>query len=73
MLELGSNKIKEIENLEGVSNIRSLFLGKNRIAEIKNLECLVNLEQIALGPNKLSEINQGLICLKNKLKELYLQ
>lgn len=49
MLELGSNKIKEIENLEGVSSIRSLFLGKNRISEIKNLEALVNLEQIALG------------------------
>lgn len=43
MLELGSNKIKEIENLEGVSSIKSLFLGKNRISEIKNLECLVHL------------------------------
>lgn len=49
MVELGSNKIKEIENLEGVSSITSLFLGKNRISEIKNLECLVHLEQIALG------------------------
>ena len=51
MLELGSNKIKEIENLEGVSSIKSLYLGKNRINEIKNLEPLVNLEQIALGVN----------------------
>lgn len=49
MLELGSNKIKEIENLEGVSNIRSLFIGKNKIEEIKNLEPLIHLEQIALG------------------------
>lgn len=49
MLELGSNKIREIENLEGVASIKSLYLGKNRIAEIKNLACLVNLEQIALG------------------------
>ena len=37
MLELGSNKIREIENLEGVTNINALFLGKNRITEIKNL------------------------------------
>jgi protein phosphatase 1 regulatory subunit 7 len=49
MLELGSNKIKEIENLEGVASIRSLFLGKNRINVIKNLEPLVHLEQVALG------------------------
>lgn len=31
MLELGSNKIRKIENLENVSSIKSLFLGKNRI------------------------------------------
>lgn len=49
MLELGSNKIREIENLDGVANIKSLFLGKNRISEIKNLEPLIRLEQIALG------------------------
>lgn len=49
MLELGSNKIREIENLDGVANIKSLFLGKNRISEIKNLEPLIKLEQIALG------------------------
>ena len=49
MLELGSNKIREIENLEGVTSINALFLGKNRITEIKNLEGLKNLQQIALG------------------------
>jgi hypothetical protein len=49
MLELGSNKIKKIENLEGVPNIKSLFLGKNKIETIENLECLKNIEQIALG------------------------
>jgi len=43
MLELGSNKIKEIENLEGVASIKALYLGKNRIKTIKNLEPLVNL------------------------------
>ena len=43
MLELGSNKIKEIENLEGVASIKALYLGKNRINEIKNLEPLINL------------------------------
>ena len=43
MLELGSNKIKEIENLEGVTSIKALYVGKNRINEIKNLSCLVNL------------------------------
>lgn len=49
MLELGSNKIKEIENLEEVSNVKSLYLGKNRISEIKNLGHLSKLEQLALG------------------------
>lgn len=37
MLELGSNKIKEIENLEKLPKLKSLFLGKNKISEIKNV------------------------------------
>ena len=31
MLELGSNKISEIENLDKLPKLRELFLGKNKI------------------------------------------
>ena len=37
MLELGSNKIKVIENLDKLPKLTSLFLGKNRISQIQNL------------------------------------
>lgn len=46
---MGSNKIREIENLDKLPKLTSLFLGKNRITNIKNLECLTNLTQVALG------------------------
>jgi protein phosphatase 1 regulatory subunit 7 len=49
MLELGSNKIAEIENLDKLPNLTSLFLGKNRITEIKGLQHLTKLRQVSLG------------------------
>lgn len=40
MLELGSNKIRKIENLDLLPNLVQLFLGKNKIQMIENLEGL---------------------------------
>ena len=35
MLELGSNRIRAIENLTGLPSLTSLFLGKNKITKIE--------------------------------------
>lgn len=37
MLELGSNRIRMIENLDSLALLRELWLGRNRITEIANL------------------------------------
>ncbi len=37
MLELGSNKIREMTGLEGLTNLQELWLGRNRIADISGL------------------------------------
>ena len=42
-LELGANRIKKIENLDGLVNLRHLWLGKNKISQIENLDALTNL------------------------------
>ena len=42
-LELGANRIKKIENLDKLANLRHLWLGKNKISQIENLSALTNL------------------------------
>jgi protein phosphatase 1 regulatory subunit 7 len=37
MLELGNNKIRIIENLGILPNLKELYLGKNKIETIENL------------------------------------
>jgi len=37
MLELGNNKLRAIENLETIMNLKELYLGKNKIETIENL------------------------------------
>ena len=51
MLELGSNRIEVIENLDNLPCLKQLYLGKNRISEIQGLEHLSILESITLGVN----------------------
>jgi len=40
MLELGSNKISKIQNLDKLPSLTQLYLGKNRITAAENLEPL---------------------------------
>lgn len=51
-LELGSNRISEVEGLEGQALLQELWLGRNRIAAIKNLDHLTNLRRISLQSNR---------------------
>lgn len=69
-LELGANRIKEIQHLEYLTELTSLWLGKNRISVIQNLSPLVNLRKLDLQSNRLTKIEglDALVCLE----ELYL-
>eukprot|EP00300_Choanocystis_sp_HF-7_P021868 c20973_g1_i1.p1 GENE.c20973_g1_i1~~c20973_g1_i1.p1 ORF type:complete len:324 (+),score=65.53 c20973_g1_i1:51-974(+) len=70
LLELGSNRIRQISNLETLVNLRKLFLGRNKITSIQGLETLTNLRCLSLQNNRLTTIS-GLETLTN-LDELYL-
>jgi protein phosphatase 1 regulatory subunit 7 len=49
MLELGSNKIEKIQNLDKLPVLQELYLGKNLIRKIENLEPLsATLKTLAL-------------------------
>lgn len=46
VLELGSNRIRCIENLETLAGLRELWLGRNRIAEISDMQrCAVHVSR----------------------------
>eukprot|EP00211_Chloroparvula_japonica_P017264 CAMPEP_0119128938 /NCGR_PEP_ID=MMETSP1310-20130426/6890_1 /TAXON_ID=464262 /ORGANISM="Genus nov. species nov., Strain RCC2339" /LENGTH=263 /DNA_ID=CAMNT_0007119329 /DNA_START=63 /DNA_END=854 /DNA_ORIENTATION=+ len=70
-LELGANRIREIENLEPLRRLENLWLGKNKISTIQNLAPLTSLRVLSLQRNRLVEISTGLLPLTN-LEELYL-
>eukprot|EP00009_Paramoeba_aestuarina_P009841 CAMPEP_0201536932 /NCGR_PEP_ID=MMETSP0161_2-20130828/63352_1 /ASSEMBLY_ACC=CAM_ASM_000251 /TAXON_ID=180227 /ORGANISM="Neoparamoeba aestuarina, Strain SoJaBio B1-5/56/2" /LENGTH=354 /DNA_ID=CAMNT_0047942947 /DNA_START=187 /DNA_END=1251 /DNA_ORIENTATION=+ len=70
-LEMGANRLKKIENLEKLINLRHLWLGKNKISEIENLNALTNLRVLSFQRNRITKISEGLKHL-TKLEELYL-
>ncbi|KAI6649832.1 hypothetical protein LOD99_6382 [Oopsacas minuta] len=63
-------RIRKIENIESLVNLRKLFLGRNKIENIEGLQTLVNLHTLSLQNNRISIID-GLSTLCN-LSELYL-
>jgi len=70
LLELGSNRIRDIQHVDALSNLQSLWLGKNKITQITNLDKLVNLRILSIQSNRLGQIS-GLDSLY-LLEELYL-
>ena len=57
LLELGSNKIRDMRGLEGLAHLQDLWLGRNRITHIAGLsrfafiKCLSQTERhIKAGP-----------------------
>jgi protein phosphatase 1 regulatory subunit 7 len=71
--DLANNKLKSIQGLKGLSNLRKIDLGANRIRlmDEKELSGLVSLEELWLGKNKIEKIT-GLEKL-TKLRRLDLQ
>lgn len=70
---MANNKIKKIEGLSTLINLRKIDLGANRIRKMESsqLSSLINLEELWLGKNKIEKI-EGLSNLK-KLRRLDVQ
>ena len=71
---MANNKLKVIEGLENLTQLKRIDLGANRIRVIEpqQLMNLCNLEELWLGKNKIEQI-QGLEPLANKLRKLDVQ
>ncbi|KAG8821722.1 hypothetical protein FRC17_009742 [Serendipita sp. 399] len=69
-LELGSNRIRTIENLDSLVNLEELWLGKNKLTKIENLDNLQKLRLLSIQSNRITKI-EGLDKLVN-LEELYI-
>eukprot|EP00200_Dunaliella_tertiolecta_P004477 CAMPEP_0202341768 /NCGR_PEP_ID=MMETSP1126-20121109/2616_1 /ASSEMBLY_ACC=CAM_ASM_000457 /TAXON_ID=3047 /ORGANISM="Dunaliella tertiolecta, Strain CCMP1320" /LENGTH=325 /DNA_ID=CAMNT_0048932621 /DNA_START=81 /DNA_END=1058 /DNA_ORIENTATION=+ len=69
-LELGSNRIKNIENLESQALLRELWLGRNRISTVQGLGHMKSLRCISLQSNRLESMLGFEAC--TGLEELYL-
>lgn len=50
-LDISFNRVRKIENLEGLINLKKIFLCANKISRIENLNHLKNLEHLELGDN----------------------
>ncbi|CAI8619755.1 unnamed protein product [Vicia faba] len=69
ILELGSNKLRVMENLENLVNLQELWLGRNRI-KVVNLCGLKCIKKISLQSNRLTSMIGFEGCIA--LEELYL-
>lgn len=69
LLELGSNKIKVMTGLEGLRELRELWLGRNRVREV-DLCGLTSLRRISVQSNRLTSMAGFEECAQ--LEELYL-
>lgn len=52
-LDISFNHISDIEHLDGLLELKKLFLIQNKISMIKNLHHLINLTTLELGSNKI--------------------
>eukprot|EP00004_Rigifila_ramosa_P010289 TRINITY_DN2211_c0_g1_i1.p1 TRINITY_DN2211_c0_g1~~TRINITY_DN2211_c0_g1_i1.p1 ORF type:complete len:317 (+),score=96.75 TRINITY_DN2211_c0_g1_i1:118-1068(+) len=71
LLELGANRIREIEGLSSLVNLEELWLGKNKITELKGLEALTKLKKLSVQSNRLTALNGETLRHLSMLEELY--
>jgi protein phosphatase 1 regulatory subunit 7 len=70
-LDLGANRLRVMEDLDGLINLEELWLGKNKIEKMQNLTCLTKLRRLDVQSNRLTVI-EGLESQVDTLEELYL-
>uniref|UniRef100_A0A7S1SLH4 Protein phosphatase 1 regulatory subunit 7 n=1 Tax=Tetraselmis chuii TaxID=63592 RepID=A0A7S1SLH4_9CHLO len=69
VLEVGSNRLKSVEHIEGLTELRQIWLGRNRISSVEGFPTLLNLTIIALPSNRLTSMLGVESC--TNLEELY--
>ena len=52
-LDLSYNRLRKIEGLENLTNLRKLFLVNNKISKIEKINHLTKLEMLELGANRI--------------------
>lgn len=71
VIYLHNNRIKEIQNLNKLSQLTHLYLQWNNIEKIDNINELKNLRKLYLSYNRIHRLEN--IAQLNKLEELYLE
>jgi protein phosphatase 1 regulatory subunit 7 len=66
-LWLGRNKIRQIDGLRNLVNLRRLDVQNNRLAKLQGLETLIHLEELYVGHNGLTSL-EGLDSLVRGFK-----
>ncbi len=56
LLDLSFNRIKSIQGLDSLVNLKKLFLVSNKIEKIQNLSKLKGLQMLELGDNRIRVI-----------------
>ncbi|WP_430409769.1 leucine-rich repeat domain-containing protein [Kordia sp.] len=77
-LNLSSNQIQEIKNLNTLINLQKLNISGNQIQEMKNLDNLINLQELYIHNNQIQEIKnldnlinlQKLYIYNNQIQEI---
>lgn len=54
-LYLQHNRIKRMENLNGLNSLRKLYLGGNEISRLENVEHLPRLEELHVDRQRLAD------------------
>ena len=53
------SRIRKIENLDGLTKLKQLYLGKNKIAKLENLDSLVELEILSIQSNRIVKVRNS--------------
>ncbi|KAM5538539.1 hypothetical protein V8D89_007872 [Ganoderma adspersum] len=69
-VELGGNRLRKLEGLEGLVNLEELWVGKNKITKLENLGAVKKLRILSIQSNRITKI-EGLESLEN-LEEFYI-
>lgn len=56
VLNLSDNQIREIENLDNLSNLRRLDISWNQLTKLENLDTLVSLQTLTISYNQIKEL-----------------